>query len=241
MNQYKYDEKNNTRFNNIYNYSFDIGFEEIEFNKLKYNIIGQKTRNDAINILNKYKTSQHTYNLSMSYINGKKYDFAFDNDTMIKYMNELNILRYREDVYEEINHLLKNTSDIAQIKTFIRIANTKQMRPQFITMKSLKQRNIEHVITKKCPHCGHGCTASRDTKYMICGYFDSGLGYDWEGCGNDWCFTCGKMLCKSWNTDELFLLINRTHDSKCCKKFAKKNNLIYTTNFCLCNNIYVET
>lgn len=230
----------NNPVSKIDTYKNNISFKEIEFNKLKYNILGQKTRDDAINILNRYKITQLNYNLSMSYINGKKYDLAFDNETMIKYMKDLNILKYKEDVYEEINNLLilKSTIDIAQIKTFIRIANSKQTRPQYISMKELKQRNTEQVITKLCPHCGHKCTTSRDMKHIICGYHESG--YDWEGCGGDWCFTCGKMLCKKWDKNELYLLINRFHDSKCCNKHAKKNNYTYPDKYCMCKNIYVN-
>jgi hypothetical protein len=207
------------------------------YNKLKFNIIGQKTRDDAINMLNKYNLTPLNHNIMMSYINGKKYDIAFDNETMIKYINDLNSLKYREDVYESINNLLQNTSDVAQIKTFSRIANSKPPRPQFITLKELRQRNTEHIIVKNCPHCGHKCSSSKEKKYVICGYNDNG--YDWEGCGNDWCFRCGKMYCKKWERDELYLPTNRFHNSKCCKKHARLNNKIYPDNYCMCKNIYV--
>lgn len=209
-----------------------------EYNKLKFNILGHKTRDDAINMLNKYKISPSVHTILMSYINARKYDMAFDNELMIKYIKELNQMKYKEEVYEAINNLLHNTSDIAQIRTFTRIANLKPGKPCYITLKELKQQNSLQFINKNCPHCGHKCSASKDTKYIICGY--NNKGYDWEGCGGDWCFTCNKLLCKKWDKDDLYMLINRTHGSKCCKKHAKLNDKIYPDNYCMCKNIYVS-
>jgi hypothetical protein len=213
---------------------------KIDYKKFKYNIIGSKTREDALYILNKYKLIPLDYNLLMSYINAKKYDLAFDNMTMIRHIKELHELRYKEDVYEIINNLLHNTTDVAQIKTFIRIANCKPSRPQHITLKELKQRISEHVIIKKCPHCNHKCSTTKESYYVICGYNDTDNGYDWQGCGNDWCFKCGKLLCKNWNRNDLFLITNRIHDDKCCRRHAKEKNKIYPNNYCMCKNIYIH-
>ena len=48
-----------------------------------------------------------------------------------------------------------------------------------------------------------------DTDYAICGYNEeTNEGYDWNGCGCDWCFKCGKILCKKWQANDLFILTN---------------------------------
>lgn len=209
----------------------------MDYNKIKHILSGVKTRDDAIYIINKLSLSQINYNLSMSYINGKKYDIAFDNITMIKYIRELCNHKYKEDVHESMNGFINNTADPAQIKTFIRIANSKPSRPQY-NIKEQKHKNEIQNITKKCPHCSHKCTAPKTTKYMICGYYDTG--YDWDGCGNDWCFKCNKLLCKKWENDQLYIPINRTHDNKCCKKHAKLNGKDYKNDYCMCKNNYVS-
>ena len=41
-------------------------------------------------------------------------------------------------------------------------------------------------------------------EYVICGYINSNKGYDWNGCGKDWCAKCNKMLCKSWDLNQLW-------------------------------------
>lgn len=209
----------------------------IQYNKLKYNILGSKTKEDAYFILEKYKLDTKCYILMMSYVNGKKYDHALDNETMKKNIKDIASLKYKEDAYEFISQILLLTSDIAQIKTFSRIADMKPNKPQHISIKELKQRNNVSNITRKCPHCGYKCSLSRDTIYTVCGYSESG--YDWEGCGKDWCFRCGKMLCKNWEQDQLYLPTNRFHDSKCCKKNAILNGCKYPEDYCRCNNPFV--
>lgn len=209
-----------------------------EFNKLKYIISGLKTREDAYIILEKYKSNPNCYNLMKSLINGKKFDNSLDSESMKKNIMEISTIKYREDAYEFISKLLLSTSDIAQIKTFTRIADMKIAKPQYISLKDIRQRNKDNISVKKCPHCGYKCSMSKDTTYTVCGY-SSGSGYDWEGCGKDWCFKCGKMLCKNWEQDELYLPTNSFHDSKCCKKHAISNGYKYPEDYCRCNNIYV--
>lgn len=208
-----------------------------QFNKLKYNILGSKTKEDAYYILDKYKLDNKCYNLMTSFINGKKYDHALDNESMKKYIKDISTYKYKEDAYELISQILLQTSDIAQIKTLTRIADMKPNKPQYISMKELKQRNKENYITKKCPHCGYKRPMPKNTVYVVCGYNESG--YDWEGCGKDWCFKCGKMLCKSWEQDQLYLPTNRFHDSKCCKKHAILSGQKYPEDYCRCNNAFV--
>jgi len=183
-----------------------------QYNKLKLIFLAFKTKEDAHNFLDKYKLDTRSHYLMVSLINGKKYENALSYDSMLKYIKDIVNCKYREDAYEIISQALKQTSDIAQIKTFTRIADNKPDKPQYITLKELRQREKENMSSKKCPHCGYRYSAQKHTIYTVCGY--GGGGYDWEGCGKDWCFKCGKMLCKSWEQDQLYLLTNRLHDQK---------------------------
>jgi hypothetical protein len=91
----------------------------------------------------------------------------------------------------------------------------KKMRP-FVAMKTT------YAVCKKCPHCGHINENARESNYIVCGYgFD---GFDWKGCGKDWCFRCEKKLCKKWDTDALYVMSNRKHNYYCCKSYCDKNN-----------------
>jgi len=209
-----------------------------QYNKLKYNILGSKTKEDAHFLLDKFKLDTKCYNLMLSIINSKKYDHALDNEMMKRYIHDLIACKYKEDSYELISCMLSQTSDVAQARTFTRIADMKPNRPQFISLSELRHRNKENNITKKCPHCGYKCSQGKSTIYVVCGYGESG--YDWEGCGKDWCFKCGKMLCKMWEQDQLYLPTNRFHDSKCCKKNAITNGCKYPENYCKCANIFVS-
>jgi hypothetical protein len=207
------------------------------YNKLKYNILGSKTKEDAYFILDKYKSDTKCYNLMVSIINSRKYDHALDIRAMKKYIQDISSQKYKEDAYELISQIMLQTSDIAQIKTFMRIADMKNSKPQYISMRELKQRSKQNCIVKKCPHCGYKRSMPRDTTYVVCGYVDSG--YDWEGCGKDWCFKCGKMLCKNWEHDQLYLPTNRFHDSKCCRKHSILNGHKYPEDYCRCNSAFI--
>lgn len=121
------------------------------------------------------------------------------------------------------------TKDKAQILALRRIINQKN-----ISIK--KDQSIYQLTSKKCPHCYKLVESQIDTEYIICGYSEKG--YNWEGCGNDWCFKCGKKLCKNWFTNELFNISNRYHDSKCCYKHSIKQNNNYD-DYCKCTNLQV--
>ena len=209
------------------------------FNKLKFLVLGSKTKKDAINIINKYNLNNQTYNIMINYINGKTYQHVLDNETVIKYINELMKCKYREDTYDIFNQITKKTYDNAQIKTFTRISNSKPNKPQYESLKDYHQKNKLKIITKKCPHCGHKCSSEKDTDYIVCGYTSS-YGYDWDGCSRDWCFKCEKLLCKNWEKDQLYLPSNRFHNLKCCKKHAFITNKKFPDDYCNCNdNPYV--
>ncbi|AYV78249.1 MAG: hypothetical protein Edafosvirus7_41 [Edafosvirus sp.] len=204
--------------------------------KYKYIFSGLKTFEDAylfynklINIPDKKLPKEHK-DIIYSYILGKKYDTVFDFKKMIEILKELDECKYREDTKEIVDNFLKKITDITQIKTIMKIVHSKPMMPH-ITQKQMKEK-VQELITKKCPHCGHKCSLSKDNDYVVCGYLDNG--YDWKGCTKDWCFKCGKMLCKSWENDQLFLSINRVHDEKCCKKHANGSGKKYPDDYCQC-------
>ena len=93
-------------------------------------------------------------------------------------------------------------------------------------------QNNQYNISKKCPHCFHILNMPATTQYVICGYHNSTYGYDWNGCGRDWCFHCNKMLCKRWETNNLHLQMNRHHDDECCLIHAQENNYKYPDDYC---------
>ncbi len=106
---------------------------------------------------------------------------------------------------------------------------------------STKKKCKPDEIIKKCPHdnCGKEYIGNINTNHVICGYGDIHNGYNWEGCQRDWCFACGKKLCKSWDNDKLYLEPNRIHNSECCKQYCLFHKESYD-NYCHCNNKYVN-
>jgi hypothetical protein len=205
----------------------------IDFNKIKYILSGCKTLDDAIMICNMFNFNKKDNDIIMSIINAMKFDNnIIDINSMLKYIKEVNDCKYKEDVYDILDNLFKKTNDPVQIRTLQRFTCLKQNKPHYITMKELREKNAEILISKRCPHCGHICSYTSDTTYTICGYTDNG--YDWEGCGCDWCFKCDKILCKNWENDQLYLPINRSHDKKCCKKHASLHKKKYPDDYCQC-------
>ncbi len=211
------------------------------YNKAKIIISGCKTKSDSEEILYKITIDPEKVKIINSCIETKNFGNIIDLKNLKIILEELNKLKYREDVYEQINKLTKKTDDISQLKTFIRIANAKPLRPQYITLRDIRERNQLSIIKKSCPHCSHENVLNPDTDYVICGYNEeTNDGYDWNGCGCDWCFKCEKILCKKWQSDDLFILTNRFHDDKCCKKHAEANNQKYPDDYCMCKNLYVS-
>lgn len=206
------------------------------FDKYKNIINCCLTIEDSLSIINNLNISDDLKNILYSYAKSK---FYINNNGDNKYILNINDLKniinissnikYREDTYNYINNIIKNLSDITQIKTLTRIANDKPLKPN----NNIKNNNIIY-INKKCPHCSKSLKYDSESSYVICGY---GLnGYDWEGCGKDWCFKCGKKLCKSWEKDKLFILENRLHNKDCCKKHSIINKNNYNIDYCQCSN-----
>lgn len=109
---------------------------------------------------------------------------------------------------------------------------------RIISSKSNDDRYIDHIlIDKKCPHCGQLNSAPINTTYIICGIDMMGI-LPIDNCSNacncDWCFKCGKKLCKNWYLNELYITENRVHDNICCQLHAITNNNKYPDDYCHC-------
>lgn len=155
----------------------------------------------------------------------KPYNNTLENALILSLMDETRYYKKVDDA--QFINFLKN-QNISKIDTQD-IVQTK------ILQKHIKLKNMPSLQwkTKKCPHCEKELKNATNESYVICGYDNKG--YDWKGCKKDWCFKCGKKLCKAWDINELYNIQNRYH-GKCCKKFAKKNNLNYE-DFCVCYKI----
>jgi hypothetical protein len=201
---------------------------------------GTKTYNDALYLLDKLELSVSEKNMIISLINSKKVDKfvnKLDFKTLINTIKDINKSKYREEANLKINTILKNTNDIAQIKTLTRIANILPLKPSSVPLSEIITNKIEYE-KKKCPHCAKELAYPKNTEYVICGFGENS--YDWEGCCKDWCFKCGKILCKSWDDDQLFVPFNQIHDSECCKKHSLNNKKKYPKEYCQCINDHVQ-
>jgi len=109
------------------------------------------------------------------------------------------------------------------------------------SIRNYKNAIKKKVIVKKCPHCDKEHRGTINTQYVICGFDDdNNKGLNWDGyCWRDWCFVCGKKLCKSWGDDQLFLEPNRIHNNHCCKDRAPTPES-YATEYCACSHKYVH-
>lgn len=109
---------------------------------------------------------------------------------------------------------------------------------------SYNQPKIKNVtlLTKKCPHCGRITTADEKLYYIVCGFDPQGITPpDDACCSNDWCFKCGKKLCKNWYNDDLYIYINQTHNQTCCKLHANKYKFDYPNDYCMCPQNRTQT
>lgn len=156
-------------------------------------------------------------------INTKQIEF----NKFIEYLDLLDNCTYKNEAQKIVNLALNYTEDDAQISTLRRILNDK-----------ISNMNVKYNEKNICPHCSKKNFINNSDDYMICGY--SHKGYDWNGCGKDWCNNCGKKLCKQWGADSLFNKLNRVHTIKCCKKHAEKMGADYLTEYCQCTRKYYK-
>jgi hypothetical protein len=139
----------------------------------------------------------------------------------IEYLGILDTFEYKNDAQKFVNSIISSTNDDAQLSTIRIILNNK------ISDRIIKQTN-------NCPHCNKKNNINPNDDYMICGY--TSKGFDWNGCGKDWCYACSKKLCKQWGTDILYNKYNRVHNGKCCRKHANKNGEDYLMTYCQCHD-----
>ncbi len=172
--------------------------------------------------------------LIWSIIKGKTYTDNLDVKTKQDLLRDIFMCDYYSDAEKMITKLGHKINDDTYKRTLNRIANLKQK--QHFDAKNTRRQ----VVCKKCPHCDCIMSAQMGTTYVICGYNDTKLGYDWRGCCGDWCFECGKMLCKKWQNDALHCDKNRIHTTECCKNHAIENETKYPDDYCQCSNIYVR-
>lgn len=202
-----------------------------------YNALIQKNNN----VENLYNILQNTENISsfeMQLIDSLMWKNRYSNklklDKFLIHIDILENMTYYEDVAELIEEIKKKTDDPAQINTLMRIL--KQKPHNDVQVKNNDNSYIK--IIKACPHCDKKYVGGVNSEYVVCGYSDTYLnkGYDWLGCGRDWCFKCEKKLCKSWNSDELYNRQNQYHNKKCCKHYAREIGDRYPDDYCQCNN-----
>jgi hypothetical protein len=225
-----------------YNIKMDI-IDENKYNEFKNILFGCRNLNDATYFADLYiKKNPETKKLVMSLLKGKKYyssckDFCL----MQKIMEKCNECVYQKDVMDIIEGYFSEKENSVQYRTLMRIAKSKKILGETESQNKITFHKKGKIvtITKPCPHCSRSYIGGIDTMHVICGYNDSNRGYDWEGCQKDWCFSCGKMLSKSWEENKLFVEPNRIHNPDCCKKHAHDNKRSYTTEYCQCEHKYV--
>lgn len=214
----------------------------VEFKNI---LSGCRTILDAYYFAELYiKKNPEMKGLVYSMINGKRYDNALDFKTMKSILDSLNDCEYMDSAREIIDMYTSKNIDNTQIRSLLKISANKPIRPpnkidneKVISVVSNDKPNL---ITRPCPHCSHLCSVDPGSEYVICGYTNMKVGYDWKGCGKDWCFLCGKILCKTWDTNELFLEMNRYHDSECCKNHSRENFRKYPEEYCSCQSKHVN-
>jgi len=129
-----------------------------------------------------------------------------------------------------------------KLMSFTDDSNQLSLLKKLIKIKKTKIFNYSKIcyfkkIYKFCPFCSAKNYGGIDEEYIICGY--GKRGYNFIGCGNDWCFICNKKLCKNWIYDQLYNLSNRYHNNKCCLNHSKLTNTNYDE-YCKCSNHYVK-
>ena len=195
----------------------------------KDKIIHAASYDEALSILDiaLTHTSDNTEKkLLESLVNKNTYSTKMELGKLIIYLETINMIQYYNDAEKIIEDIENNINDPVQIKTLKRLIASKPVR-------EISDFNDDKSFYKTCPYCNQKSYGSVNHPYMICGY--NNKGFDYKGCGRDWCFKCGKKLCKNWNRDSLFMIENRSHDSNCCRMFALKNNMIYPDEFCICS------
>ena len=96
---------------------------------------------------------------------------------------------------------------------------------------SLKHNDDRVDIIVNCPHCDRPWKKDDRCNYVICGEVAKGVLIK-DSCGRDFCFRCGKKLCKTY--DMLQEGKYRKHHKFCCRNVAKRNGEDYLKVYCQC-------
>lgn len=209
------------------------------------------TYEDAYILLNQYlKFHPDMKEIGKKLLDGTKFSGMYNYDHINYIIDQL--LNNNQHDYNNILHSYYPFAvNATEIWAFIRVVDFKKnnnipiINTKHITNKidlyldDLNDAMSSDDITfsfKNCPHCNQK-TYKQKSDYMICGFTNNGTnnGYDGTGCYKDWCYKCGKKLCKSWMHNKLFDETNRYHDTSCCKKYAL-TNCIDSEEFCSCNH-----
>lgn len=204
---------------------------EEKYKDFSYILSGCRTIIDAYFFADKYiNKNPEMKQIILSMINGKRYDSILDFNKIKFMIEQITKHKYSDDINEILNQCdielnIPKIYDTIQTKTFTRIMNSKIQKTNHIEPATL---------LKNCPHCNHNYIGNINSTYVVCGYSNSRTGFDYEGCGKDWCFACGKMLCKNWGENQLYNKNNRTHDEYCCKTHSIEHNNSYPNDYCMC-------
>jgi hypothetical protein len=176
---------------------------------------------------------QFDSDLSMSLISNHTY-----NEKTIPFhdfIHNLNIFMEtskKYDVDNQVKQFKNRTNDIVQLKSVKKIIDEK---PRVVKLSEVVMNNTKFTGVRKCPHCYRKVEQNGDDDYSVCGFLPHKKNND--GCGRDFCYRCGKKLCKRWQNDQLWVEQKRYHDSSCCKKYAEKTgDGIYPDDYCQCYN-----
>jgi len=207
------------------------------YNELKVILEGCDTIVDAIPFGNMYAEKYPIMrSMIFSQINGASYYDNVDQKSKQDMLRDIHRQETKEDARDLVAKIDNRTHDDVYKRTMNRLANRKNHK--------IVERtdNIKRVIniSKKCPHCNHVMNMPEQTTYVVCGYSNTTSGYDWNGCGKDWCFHCEKILCKSWEVNGLHFDMNRHHTDDCCKKHSIETKRKYPDDYCQCNNLNVH-
>lgn len=216
------------------------------FNKFSNAVANTTLYSEAVELYNNFIHNAKNpveHMLIVSMLNHTNFYKRMDSEKFHMYIRLIRAATTKDDIDRLSNSVLSNTECTAQIATINRIVRscTKDVS---VSSNSIDSKDItvpavkKLITTRRCPHCNFKNTASTDTKYIICGY--NKTSFDYKGCGHDWCFSCERKLCKSWETHNLYNVHNRHHNSRCCHRQALVLGDSYEEEYCQCTSKFVN-
>ena len=209
---------------------------KIIYDKFKILLSGCNHIADAYELSVKFIDKYPGYDkLIYGMVHGKNYSNELSMQSFHSIIGDISKLEYSEEVGNLVdNKCNENRISDIQKRTFMRLRTMKKNKPYNPYNPTYKLK-LDGEITKNCPHCNNERKDKFDAVYVICGYKNV-RGYDNNGCRKDWCFRCGKKLCKNWIDHSLFVKANCVHNKTCCVQYAFENSLNYNKDMCQCNN-----